>query len=615
MQKNKRNVLLIGLFAVLLLAGGVSMAQYNFSNKDRAFPNVYLNGKSYTDTSFSDAQKTLENRINDTYKDKMKFTYADKTYELALTDIGIHVDTNKTMQAVFAYGHRTDLLDSVKEQAYLLNNTVQLQNELADGDFLIAQGPWDEMAKLENPAQNVGYKWNGSKFITVAPQDGNVINREKLKADIKRNLATGSNDPVKIELVKETPTLTEDTDGSALKQAQNLIAHTVVLKNQSESWTVDKSDLGSWIGFMPQSEPGGVLTLAPDEKKIKEYLNTLAPQINREPVNAQLEFKDGKVGVFALSKDGSEMDIDATTKKIGQEVFQEKNYAKIEASAPVVTPVPNNTIPATAPVTATTTATSSAPATTPNADQQLAAVPISSANTLTVEIAVKKVAPELTTNTIDNMGITTLLATGQSNFHGSTNSRRHNIAVGAGKFNGVLIGPGDTFSFDTILGSVDAKTGYLPELVIKSGKTIPEYGGGLCQVSTTAFRGAVLSGLQITARTNHAYAVKYYAPQGTDATIYPPNPDLQFVNNTPAYILLQTRIDGDNLYFDFYGTSDGRKVETEGPVIYERGAGGAMKTWWKQKVYDKDGKLMFEKTFNSNYKSAALYPTQKNPLE
>ncbi|MCK4525175.1 MAG: VanW family protein, partial [Candidatus Andersenbacteria bacterium] len=231
-----------------------------------------------------------------------------------------------------------------------------------------------------------------------------------------------------------------------------------------------------------------------------------------------------------------------------------------------------------------------------------------------VQMIVKKVQPEITTESIDNMGITAILATGESNFYGSPKNRRHNIAVGAGKFNGILVGPEDEFSFNKALGGVGPKEGYLPELVIKKGETVPEYGGGLCQVSTTTFRAAVKTGLEITERRNHAYPVQYYNPQGTDATIYPPHPDLRFKNNTPAYILIQTRIEGNKLFFDFYGSNDKRKVELKGPYIYDKKPDGSMKAIWTQKVYDKNEKLLFEKKFYSVYKSPSLYP-HKSPLE
>jgi vancomycin resistance protein YoaR len=104
--------------------------------------------------------------------------------------------------------------------------------------------------------------------------------------------------------------------------------------------------------------------------------------------------------------------------------------------------------------------------------------------------------------------------------------------------------------------------------VIKGNETKPEYGGGLCQIGTTVFRGALASGLDITARRNHSYRVSYYEPAGTDATIYDPWPDLKFKNDTGKHILIQTRIDGRKIYFDFWGTKDGRQVSMTEPVVY-----------------------------------------------
>lgn len=216
--------------------------------------------------------------------------------------------------------------------------------------------------------------------------------------------------------------------------------------------------------------------------------------------------------------------------------------------------------------------------------------------------------PEIRSSDVNDLGIETLIGEGKSNFKGSPKNRIFNINVATEKFNGLLIKPGEEFSFVGALGPVDGEHGYAPELVIKHDKTEPEFGGGICQVSTTAFRAAINSGLKITARKNHAYPVAYYNPQGMDATVYIPRPDLKFKNNTPGNILIQTKIEGTILTFQFFGTNDGRKVEVEGPKILERNSDGSMKTTFTQKVYDKDGNEMITDIFNSNYDSPNKYP-------
>jgi vancomycin resistance protein YoaR len=171
---------------------------------------------------------------------------------------------------------------------------------------------------------------------------------------------------------------------------------------------------------------------------------------------------------------------------------------------------------------------------------------------------------------LQEMGIKELLGVGHTSFYGSPSNRIHNIQTGVDRFSGILIPPGEEFSFNTNLGRVDATTGYKKELVIKKEGTIPEYGGGLCQVSTTAYRAAMFSGLPITSRAPHSYAVSYYSQilgYGLDATIYLGGQDLKFLNDTDSYMLIHSYVSGSHAYFKFYGTSDGRQTSFDGPYF------------------------------------------------
>ena len=290
-----------------------------------------------------------------------------------------------------------------------------------------------------------------------------------------------------------------------------------------------------------------------DQDRVADFLEGLSQKTNHEPENAKFKIEDGKAAAFSLSEPGVELD-----EPKSQEILV--SYIK--------------------------------------SDEQK--------NSL--ELPYKKTDPEVNIDSIDNMGITTLIGEGRSNFRGSPKNRIFNINVATKKFDGVLIKPKEEFSFVKVLGPVDGEHGYRPELVIKKDKTEPEFGGGICQVSTTAFRAAINSGLEITARRNHAYPVSYYNPQGMDATVYVPKPDLRFINDTPNYILIQTKIEGTELIFNFYGANDGRKIEVKGPFITEKNPDGSMKTTFTQQVFDKDGSLIRKDIFNSAYDSPSKYP-------
>jgi len=200
-----------------------------------------------------------------------------------------------------------------------------------------------------------------------------------------------------------------------------------------------------------------------------------------------------------------------------------------------------------------------------------------------------------------------LLTTGETNFAGSPKNRVHNIKVGTARFNGLVIMPREEFSFNTYLGNVDKVNGYLPELVIKENVTTPEYGGGICQVSTTAFRAVMQSGLDVTVRKNHSYPVSYYGAPGFDATIYQPSPDFRFVNDMATPVLLKTSVVGTKVKFEVWGKNDGRIVKINGPFTTEKKPDGSLTAAVAQ-IVTKAGKVIREENFVSKYQSKDKFP-------
>ena len=189
-----------------------------------------------------------------------------------------------------------------------------------------------------------------------------------------------------------------------------------------------------------------------------------------------------------------------------------------------------------------------------------------------------------------------------------------------------MVKPGEEFSTLKALGPITAEAGFLPELVIKNGtQVVPDIGGGLCQVSSTLFRAALNAGLKITARTAHSFRVPYYEPPiGIDATIFDPAPDLKFVNNMDAPILIWAAASDTDLIFQIYGTKDDRKVEISDPVLFnyiapgdpiytesstmepgairqvERATSGVTASF-KYKVTAKSGEVLQAETYVSKY--------------
>ncbi len=271
------------------------------------------------------------------------------------------------------------------------------------------------------------------------------------------------------------------------------------------------------------------INLPPAYHYSEEILNkTLAQfieKVNKEPVDALFNFQNGKVLAFKPSEEGKAVDVETVKKNLASQ------FEKI-----LLNQKPQKII---------------------------------------IPIIVKILAPRVTTDQANNLGIKELIGKGTSLFQHSIPQRIFNITLAASRINGVLIAPSETFSFDKALGDVSAFTGYQQAYIIQNGKTVLGDGGGVCQVSTTFFRALLDAGLPITERRAHAYRVGYYeqdSPPGLDATVYVPSVDLKFKNDTNDYILIQTELDPNvqQLLVFLYGTKDNRSVQLTAPVITNR---------------------------------------------
>jgi vancomycin resistance protein YoaR len=291
-----------------------------------------------------------------------------------------------------------------------------------------------------------------------------------------------------------------------------------------------------------------------NETALEAFIQELANKVVRDPIDAKFSVLDGRV-------------IIAEPEKVGRRL-QEKESLTLLARA------------------------------------------LENSETETVKIALPTeiTQPKLVASDRERLGLKELIGEGRTNFKGSPKNRIYNIKRSLEQFQNIIISPGAEFSFVNYLGEVDGEHGYLPELVIKNNRTEPEFGGGICQVSSTVFRAAIYSGMKITQRRQHAYPVKYYAPYGMDATVYIPKPDLAFINNTSGAILVQSTIVDTELIFRFYGTKDGRTVTIDGPHILQSNPDGSMRTVFSQLVTDAAGESLINDSFWSNYKSPSLFP-------
>lgn len=364
---------------------------------------------------------------------------------------------------------------------------------------------------LEKPVDNTRIVFVDDDIELEQESAGYILDYEFAIDQLKQNLEQFKHDDILIPVILQEPEVSYDDAlpvFDKVKKVFNDAPYTILYKDKT--WEIKKDTIGEW--FELYRDDKGFVTFGFDNKRAAAYLHSIGEQINIEPREHRIVIENNRVKDFQVGAPGLAINIDKSIQIIENSVISEKN--KI------------------------------------------------------IPLVVETVEPSALPEDIDSMGIKELIGIGVSNFAGSPENRRHNIKVGAEKLHGILIAPDEEFSLISALGEINQEEGFLPELVIKGDRTVPEYGGGLCQIGTTTFRAVLNSGLPVTERRNHSYRVAYYEPAGTDATIYDPHPDFRFINDTGHHILFQTKIEGNDLIFEFYGTYDNRIVETEDPEIY-----------------------------------------------
>lgn len=498
--------------AILLIV--LSFIAFEVIFADRFLPRTYVGDTSLFYLNKPQAADLLRQQFEDRANGKLQFNYDNQTFTVDLATASAQIDADQSISQAFPIGHEES------------NWGEKLVNQF---NFLIRGGNVtppsirfnaDQQIELINqaisqPAQNAlislypGQATSSASIRLTNGKDGLQLDKDNLHQMIYNYLAYGS--PTGDLPTKALePDITNEEVSKAKLALESAQAQPVTLTFDTDKWILDSQTLFSLMDLSKNRQS------LIDKDKLSGYLADLALKIDQPVVEPSFNFDPGtkRVTLFKPAQEGRALDIDKT--------------ATLISSA------------------------------------------LEGTSGKTIELPVKTVEPKIKATEAENFGIKELLAEGVSNFAGSIPNRAFNVGLAASRINGVIVPPGEEFSFDNSIGDIDAASGYKQAYVIKSGRTVLDDGGGVCQVSTTVYRAALKAGLPITARTAHAYRVGYYEqgfPPGLDATIFSPSVDLKFRNDTPANILVQTSVIGTSLYVDLYGTSDGRVAYLSTPVV------------------------------------------------
>lgn len=527
-KADRQRLLLSAIAAVLIIALIIISLAFLFEARyhQRFFPGSRLGKINLEGLTFDEAYFLTEKTVQDLENQGIKIEKNGAVFPVKSISGSASPDTARTffrldsqasLAKAFAFGRDGNWRENLLVQAKMFFQPRSFEMIFEINREALATMIKTEFASLEKNESDARPEItliNNSWQIEVLPEEtGLILDVEKALDDLEKNLKNLDDAGIILASKIELPNIKK----SEITEKEIGLARGIMdrdplkLSFEDTLWTLKKEDLALMLEFQKKEN----IAVGANPEKFKAWLEANAGEIiNILPRNARIEMENGQVTAFAAHQEGRETDWEKTLEAI--------NLAL-------------------------------------------------NANEPKVEIMVKTILPQILTESINDLGIKEIIGTGKSNFAGSPANRRHNIKNGASKLSGILIKPNEEFSLINALGPVDSTTGYLTELVIKGNKTTPEYGGGLCQIGTTIFRAIMASGLPVLERQSHSYNVSYYLEDGlpgTDATIYIPKPDVRFLNDTGRYILIQSRIVGDNLYFDFWGTKDGRVAERTKPKTW-----------------------------------------------
>lgn len=535
---------------------------------NRIYPNIYVGNINLTGKTINQAANEIENAYKNIESTQLSLEYEEKKWVVPISDLGASIDSSQSAQKAWTIGRNTSLIDNIKTVVFAFEKPVIIPIVVSFKEDRYEEVIGAINHEIEIPLVEPSLMVDGETVTVVPGRDGRSLDHDKLKKEIVDHLTYQEKSPISLPVSLLKTNVTQNEELETQKRAQNLFSKKLELTIGDKYYNLQNEEIISLIAFT-----GGF-----DFDKIASLSSNLSEAYDTPPQNAAFTFENGRVTVFKPGKDGQVIDIEASVPLINDSLIslEATDSAETKLTLPIV-----------------------------------------------------KTAPEIATNEVNDLGIQELIGRGISYFRGSIPSRVHNIELAASRLHGILIKPGETFSFNTAVGDISSATGFQQAYVIQNGRTVLGDGGGVCQVSTTLFRAALNAGLPINERTAHAYRVSYYEQgfgPGIDATIFQPSVDLKFTNDTPAHILIQAypNTQAQSLVFEFYGTSDGRKAYVSTPRVWDQVPppperyeydptlpSGTVKqvdwaAWGAKAAFDykvtRDGETLIEKTFYSNFR-------------
>lgn len=499
-----------------MVAAGAAAA-LPMRSEGKFYPGVNIAGIDLSGLSQDDARTALNQRVAAFQQNAVTYVYQERSWSFTAEQIGVTVDIDGAIAAAWSHGRGDGLTGRYQALLDQSNRSIPLTASVNSETLNTALQTI--ATALNTEPVDATFGMDGTD-ITITPETtGRVLNTDQAHTDTLSALASLSPATVMLRVTVKPAEVTAADLEPSRNEAALLVSHKVTVRHGDTRWTIDRDALARAI-VVPKDTVSGRPYLDPGTMVI--IVQHIADSLNTPATNATIGWKNNAVYAISDSTPGLSVDVNALAQAV------------IEAAAK-------------------------------ETDRN-------------VPVPTTEVAPDIDSKQLDKLGIVTLMGEGASSFEGSSDARATNVQVAAEKVTQAVIPPGGSLSFLDAVGTISVDAGFVEGKIISGGWYVSDIGGGVCQVSTTVYRAALLAGLSFAEWHPHSLRVSFYEldgwPVGMDAAVFQPETpdagitlDLIINNPTDSWILLQMSTDGAALHADLYGANTGYQVQISDPVI------------------------------------------------
>jgi vancomycin resistance protein YoaR len=519
--EERRRSLLSGLLVLGLLMAVLLVLPYAAAlfGSEQAMQGVSVQGRPVGGMDRAAIGALLEQRYAVFRRAPLTISFEGRSWTPTLAQLGVRFDLERTADEAVLALQRGGPLERLASLWSLWRQGLDVSPRLSVDQAQLQGYLTSIAADVEMPPRDAALSIAAGRVLPTPAQPGRQILADQTSLEIIAALQTLQPQTVVLRTRLLKPTIDNDGIAQATQTAKRLLDGGLALRQGERSWTWEPDKLAELVTI---SRGAGGMRAEIDSARLERAVERLAQLADSPSAEPRVAFRRNRLAIVAPGQEGVRLD-------------QRKALEAISATLQLTSPVSRS-----------------------------------------IELPAEIISPQITAQSLPGLGIVELVGEGQSSFAGSAAYRVTNIKAGAARMDGVLIAPGAEFSFNTQLGAVDEASGFVQGYAVIGNRTQLEWGGGVCQVSTTVFRTAFWAGLPITERHAHPFYISWYdaysypAGQpgpGMDATIATGALDLRFVNDTGHWLLMESSLDetAQVLTVRLYGTKPKRTVTVSGP--------------------------------------------------